>query len=117
LGHSLHAPFAERLKVKLCNRFPFLFPASYFTFHPTHEVIVSILNEFGAKVKEVTQSQMPNLKRIMNMLDWSEPESEIISNKIVELEKMVFDYLKDRADSSLLEEILPTITVAATKRL
>lgn len=117
LGHSLHANFAERLKVKLCEHLPFLFPASYFTTHPKQDIVVAMLRALGADVKEVTQSQMPNLKNLMNLLYGSATASQVISDKIVDLEKTVFDYLKDRVDTQLLEEFLPTITLTAIKKI
>ena len=47
LGHSLHSNMREKAKVFLCNTFPWLMPARYFTCHPSSKHLVQCLEAAG----------------------------------------------------------------------
>lgn len=116
LGHALHSGPYETTKVFLCKRFPALMPARHFTTHPDVRRVVSLLEEAGVEVRAVTHAQLPDLKQMMNRLDWDAPGSAELAREAIELDARLAERMQGRIEHREMERFFPTITVEGVKR-
>jgi SAM-dependent methyltransferase len=116
LGHALHSRGYERFKVFLCKTAPAVMPARHFTTHPRLAEVTRILEEAGAEVREVSYTQLPGLKGMMNRMAWGAPGTPALARSVVDLDRRLAGYMAGRVDAAEMEALFPVVTVAAVKR-
>lgn len=82
LGHALHSSLYERSKVFLCQHLPWTIPKSHFTFHPNQEALLRHLQTEHLTIQEIQYAQMPNLKVMLNRLNWKDDEAYSLRWKV-----------------------------------
>ena len=116
LGHALHSEsITEKIKVFLCKRLPFIISSSSFTTHPDKKGIVKFLNQKGIQNIKIEQHQIPNLKKLTNILK-KNPENVLLMKKIIELDSELFNTLSSESyEENKLDKYFPAITISGIK--
>ena len=61
-------------------------PARYFTCHPSSKHLVQCLEAAGVGSLEISYSQLPDLKAMMNRIPWDGDAATILSKRIIDLD-------------------------------
>jgi len=116
LGHSLHSSLYEKTKVFICNHIPFCIPKRYFTFHPGKSVIVSLLQSENVEIAKIFYSQMPDLKGMMNKIQWERPDAIKTGKMIIELDAHLSNFMQGILPEHEMEYYFPAVTIIGTKK-
>lgn len=113
LGHALMpSTRGERLRVAVARRLPALVPAASFTTYPDRDAIVGQLRQLGVARITVTQSQIPSLKSAMNQIDRAAETTGALVERIVRLDRDLWDALEARLDAQQRDRLFPTVTIS-----
>lgn len=113
LGHALFpSTWGERLRVAVARRIPALVPAQRFTTYPDLSAVLKRLRELGLHDIDVSQSQLPSLKKATNLIDDETPEGRDLSARVVDLDSRLWAYLGDRLDGSTRDALFPAVTIS-----
>ena len=105
----------EKAKVFLCNKFPWLMPARHFTCHPSSKHLVQCLEAAGVGNLEVSYSQLPDLKAMMNRIRWDGDAATTLSKGIIDLDRDLAASMERVLPDKEMEFFFPTITIVGRK--
>ena len=115
LGHAIYpSTFRERIKVFLCNNFPFLISKKHFTCYPDLNNICEILKQNNIINIEITQYQMPSLKKAMNILGKNKSLDDLTTD-LQKLEVKIYENLKLSLSQKEIDILFPSILIKGIK--
>jgi SAM-dependent methyltransferase len=116
LGHALHSGPYERTKVFLCKNAGWAMPARHFTTHPDLRRVTRVLEAAGLEIRSVTHAQLPDLKQMINRLDWTAEGSADLATAVIDVDRRLARHMETRCEPAMMERLFPAITVAGVKR-
>ncbi len=115
LGHSLHSEsYSERCKVFLCRNFPWIISSKHFTTHPNKSFIIEFLKKNGMELEKIEQHQIPNLKKISNLIK-KDVSNNILMHKLIALDTDLYNALSVTLPEGELDYYFPAITLKFRK--